>query len=172
MRYLTLWLLAMVLPVQAATLGGRIIHVADGDTVTVLDGSKTQHVVRLAGIDAPEKSQPYGRASRRALFESLHDREVVVDWHKVDRYGRLVGRITVEGRDANLSQLQAGLAWWYRAYAHEQSQAERSAYVAAEEQARQAGLGLWREHSPVAPWDFRRAGRSATETAVALPVNQ
>ncbi|QKO20910.1 thermonuclease family protein [Rhodoferax sp. BAB1] len=58
MRALLLLVLALLAsPSQAEIISGRVVHVADGDTITVLDASKVQHKVRLAGIDAPEKSQ-------------------------------------------------------------------------------------------------------------------
>jgi hypothetical protein len=88
-----------------------------GDTVTVLDADHRQHKIRLAGIDAPEKAQPFGQRSKENLPRLVFGREVVVEVGKTDRYRREVGKISIDGIDANLEQVKAGLAWHYKAYA-------------------------------------------------------
>ena len=70
---------------QAATLTGRIVAVADGDTVTLLDDSNTQHKIRLSGIDAPEKKQDFGMRSKQSLSELVFDKQVKVETGKKDR---------------------------------------------------------------------------------------
>lgn len=87
---------------------GRIVSVTDGDTVTLLEADKTQHKIRLAGIDAPEKSQPFGRVCKQSLADLIFDRRVAVEVLDVDRYGREVGKITLDGKDINLEQIKAG----------------------------------------------------------------
>jgi endonuclease YncB( thermonuclease family) len=57
MRSLLLFLLALSGPTAwAEVLEGRVVSVADGDTITLLDSNRQQHRIRLAGIDAPEKA--------------------------------------------------------------------------------------------------------------------
>ena len=73
-----------------------MVGVADGDTVTVLDADKVQHKIRLAGIDAPEKSQPFGNRSKQNLSDLVFGKYVRVDWDKRDRYGRIVGKVWVQ----------------------------------------------------------------------------
>lgn len=141
----------------AAEIQGRVIRVADGDTVTILDADKVQHKIRLAGIDAPEKAQAFGQRSKQSLTDLVAGKEVTVITHKEDRYGRSVGKVLREGRDVNLLQIERGLAWFYRQYQNEQTQEDRARYVEAEEQAREQRLGLWRDKEPVPPWDWRRA---------------
>jgi len=80
----------------AATLTGRVVRVADGDTIAILEG-RTQHKIRLAGIDAPEKKQAYGHASRKRLASLIASQTVTVEWNKVDKYGRKVGKILYNG---------------------------------------------------------------------------
>ncbi len=150
-------LAASCLGVQADVLVGRVVGVSDGDTVTVLDGDRVQHKVRLAGIDAPESHQAYGGRSKQHLSSLVFSQDVQVEWHKLDRYGRLVGKILVGGVDANLRQVEAGLAWHYQQYHREQSPADREAYASAERRARDARFGLWADAAPVPPWDFRRS---------------
>ena len=159
--------------VRAEALLGRVVGVTDGDTVTVLDTAKAQHKVRLAGIDAPEKGQPFGERSKENLSRLVFGRDVRVDWHKRDRYGRLVGTVWVvspdmpcigkpdcpKNLDAGLAQLTVGLAWHYRKYAHEQEPQQRGQYAFAEEEARVKRAGLWRDPNPVPPWEWRRLSK-------------
>lgn len=144
---------------QADTLHGRVIGIADGDTLTILDANRDQHRIRLAGIDAPERKQPFGQASKQSLSDLAYDRDVDVEWHKSDRYGRIIGKVLVSGVDANLIQIKKGMAWHYKKYESEQSVADRRAYAAAEDRARQQRQGLWREQHPIAPWDWRKGTR-------------
>jgi len=169
MRALVAVLLFIATHVGAAELLGRVVHVADGDTVTVLDVEHVQHIVRLGGIDAPERGQAFGQVSRRHLAGLVHGQPVTVAWHKRDRYGRLVGRVLVDGRDANLAQIEAGLAWHYTAYAAEQASAERQAYSEAHRAAHGARLGLWRDPEPVPPWDWRRGARAGARSDPGIP---
>jgi endonuclease YncB( thermonuclease family) len=154
----------------AEVLTGKVVGVADGDTITVLDGDKRQHKVRLAGIDAPEHGQPFGQRSKGSLSDLVFGHEVEVHWAKRDRYQRLVGTVMVgaadclpaacpKNIDAGLVQVSTGLAWWYRKYAREQSAADAVKYEAAEEGARSRRIGLWADRNPVPPWDWRKETR-------------
>jgi endonuclease YncB( thermonuclease family) len=133
-------LILVLLPVPflaaSQTTEGKIIKVGDGETVTVLDSNKEQHRVRLAGIDAPEKGQPFDNASRKRLSELMGGKDVCVEFEKKDRYGRIVGKVGVtppecpkcgKTLDAGLAQITSGMAWWFWRYAHEQS-AGKTAY--------------------------------------------
>lgn len=144
---------------SAQTIQGKVVRVADGDTITVLDQSKTQHKIRLAGIDAPEKGMPFGQKSKDNLSDMVAGKQVTVETTKLDRYGRNVGKVLVEGRDANLAQVEAGFAWHYKAYEREQSPADRLAYSYAEDRAREVKKGLWLDKEPVPPWEWRRGIR-------------
>jgi endonuclease YncB( thermonuclease family) len=143
----------------AADISGVVVAVQDGDTLTVLDGGFRQHRVRLAGIDAPEKGQAFGSRSKLGLSQCAFGRAVDVQGSKIDRYGRLIGKVMRADEDCNLRQLALGLAWHYKAYAREQSVQDRGVYDAAESDARERRAGLWADEHPAAPWDFRRIGR-------------
>lgn len=93
---------------------GRVVAVSDGDTIIIFDASKTQHKVRLAGIDAPEKGQPFGNVSKESLSRLMFDKRVEARCHKKDRYGREVCKVMRGGTDVNLEQIMVGMAWWYR----------------------------------------------------------
>lgn len=141
-------------------LAGRVVGLADGDTITVLDDHFTQHKVRVAGIDAPEKGQPFGNRSKANLSMLVMGKPVRVEWNKKDRYGRIVGVVRVNGTDAGLEQVRAGMAWHYKAYVKEQPAQDQASYAAAEDDARESRRGLWADKTPLAPWDYRAAKRS------------
>lgn len=144
---------------DARTLAGRIVSITDGDTVTLLDTGFRQHKIRLSGIDAPEKRQAFGNRSRQHLAELVFRREVSADCAKVDRYGRAICKLEVDGMDANFAQIEAGMAWHYKAYERDQAITDRWRYARAEEHARQDERGLWADRAPMAPWEFRKAIR-------------
>jgi endonuclease YncB( thermonuclease family) len=152
--FLLSWLI-VAFPATAYELAGRVVGVIDGDTLDLVSENKMQVRVRLAGIDAPEKAQPYGDVAQRKLSELVFGHIVVVEWHKKDRYGRVVGKVLRAGQDVDLALVEVGLAWHYRKYANEQSVPDRLTYRAAESSARMRRIGLWREPNPLAPWDFR-----------------
>ena len=141
--------------VSAETLYGRVVGVADGDTLTLLDRDNRQHKIRISGIDAPEKGQPFGEVSRQNLARLVFDRNVRAECYKEDRYRRQVCRLFDGSRDVALAQLDAGLAWWFRRYAAEQPPQERAEYASAEDRARADAVGLWRDRDPVPPWEWR-----------------
>ncbi len=149
----------------ADTLTGRVVGIADGDTITVLDAERQQHKIRLKGIDAPEKAQPFGQRSKEKLSRLVFNKEVRVDWTKRDRYGRIVGKVWVQPADcpacpmtldAGHAQITVGLAWWYRKYANEQPPQDRGQYEFSEQEARAKRVGLWGDPAPVPPWEWRR----------------
>jgi endonuclease YncB( thermonuclease family) len=138
----------------AETMHGEVIAIADGDTITIR-GSDASVIVRIAGIDAPERRQPFGRESTANMRHMLFGHAVAVDWHKHDRYGRVVGKVLLDGVDVGLAQIKDGAAWHYKAYAHEQPGDDRNRYAAAEIEARNERRGLWGKEDPVPPWDWR-----------------
>ena len=136
---------------------GKVINVHDGDTVTVVDQDNKKFPIRLAGIDAPELKQEVGAASQQNLSRMVLGKQVTIYWSKIDKYRRTVGTIMLDGRDVNIEQVRAGLAWHFKKYEDEQPPEDRRTYAAAEQTARVAKLGLWKEEAPVAPGDWRLA---------------
>lgn len=149
-------IVSCALQARAGLLRGAVVALSDGDTITVLDTERRQHKVRLAGIDAPEKRQPFGTQSKNSLASMVFQRHVVVEWSKKDRYGRVIGKVLVGNLDVSVEQVRLGMAWHYKRYAPEQSDTDQAAYAAAEVDARRARRGLWRGQTPVPPWEFRR----------------
>ncbi len=151
-------LLGGIVHAHGETIVGKIVAVSDGDTITLL-AERREIKIRVAGIDAPEKKQSFGQRAKAALSDCAYGKAASVDWKKIDRYGRTIGKVLVEGTDCGLRQIELGMAWHYKAYQKEQSTDDRIAYAKAEIEAKEARRGLWVEDSPVAPWDFRQAGR-------------
>ena len=173
--------LAMALALQAgaalAAIEGRVVAVTDGDTLRVLDAGQRQHKVRLVGIDAPEKAQPFGGKSRTQLARLVAGKPVRVEFSRRDRYGRILGTVWVQPPDcpscgktlnANHAQILAGMAWWYFYYADQQSEQDRERYKSAVTEARARKRGLWRDADPVPPWAWRRGYRRPAGPAPAI----
>ncbi|MGL4903593.1 MAG: thermonuclease family protein, partial [Cetobacterium sp.] len=132
---------------------GKVIKVADGDTITVLkDGEKVR--VRFYGIDAPEKKQEYGIKSLDVLKKMIDGKIVEIDVKDKDQYGRVVGEVYYKGKNINLYMLETGNAWWYKQYSKGNLE-----FAVAEEKAKLEGLGLWKEKNPTPPWEFRRKNK-------------
>lgn len=138
-------------------IGGQVIEIYDGDTLTLLstvNGVEKKYKVRFYGIDAPEAAQNHGIASRDALRNKILGKQVQVTVVSIDRYGRSVGKVMAGVRYINLEMVAEGNAWYYPDYAaneYELAQAEKSA--------RSKRLGLWQEDSPQAPWFYRKENR-------------
>ncbi len=140
---------------------GRVVGVADGDTVTVLTPDNKQLKVRLACIDAPEKAQAFGKKSKQSLSELVFGKDVRVVERDIDRYGRVVGTIWIGELDANLTQVQRGVAWVYRQYCSDRT------YIGAEGAAQKRRVGLWADTRPTPPWEYRRSKKSAASARAA-----
>ena len=150
----------------SASLAGRVVGVADGDTVTLLDSGNGQHKIRVAGIDSPEKRQSFGDRAKQSMSRMVFGKSVQVEWEKKDRYGRIIGKILVSKEDCQknecpknfdvgLAQIVFGLAWHYKKYERDQSEDDRKNYAQSEVSAKTKKIGLWSEGNPIAPWDFR-----------------
>jgi endonuclease YncB( thermonuclease family) len=137
---------------QSFAWSGKVIGVAQGDTITVL--RDRQHVtVRLYGIDTPEPGQAFSNKAKQFTSEMVLGKLVEVGGINVDHYGRTVSLVYVEGRGVCDELLKAGLAWLYYLYCNLPICAE---WKKLESKAQEAGRGLWSEPNPVPPWEFRR----------------
>jgi endonuclease YncB( thermonuclease family) len=131
-----------------------VVGLADGDTLSVLRDGKAAKV-RLYGIDTPEKAQAFGTRARQYASELAFRQTVTVRVRDVDRYGRLVAEVILpDGRSLNHELVQAGMAWWYRQYARNDT-----ALAQLEAEAKAAKRGLWSDPHAVAPWTWRKQRR-------------
>ena len=160
-----LFLLCILSTAHAETLAGRVVGVHDGDTLTLLDAQKRQTKVRLAEIDTPESPQPYGSRSKQALSDLVFNKTVQVEVRDIDRYGRTVGRVLVNGTDVNAALVASGAAWVYRQYSSDPE------LLRLEAEAKAAGRGLWGlpEAQRTPPWDWRRAQREGKAASATSP---
>jgi micrococcal nuclease len=150
--------LLVVLATPALALEGKVVGVIDGDTIDVLDSSKTQHRIRFDGIDAPERGQPFSSRAKSTLSDLVFGKTVRVDTEGTDKYDRTIGRVYVDGRDVGLAMLESGVAWHYTKY--DQSKA----YADGEKVARAARRGLWTDKNPIPPWEWRKMPKAERDT--------
>jgi endonuclease YncB( thermonuclease family) len=165
--------LAWSLTAQAAVSDVEVIDVAEGDVLSVTDADGNRYGLRLAGIDAPESDQPFGERARQALAALVLGKPARLEWDKVDRYGRAVGKLWVVSPDMRCSdELQCprnldaghalitmGLAWHFERYQAEQGEEDRARYADDEREARARKAGLWIDADPVPPWEWRERAR-------------
>jgi endonuclease YncB( thermonuclease family) len=148
-------LFALAATTAAQTFTGKVVHVADGDTLTVLATGNVQVRVRLWGVDSPERAQAFGQRSRQFTNDMVYGKAVSVRTVETDRLGRTVGVVELlgsKGPSLNVASVAAGMSWWYRYFAPKAADLQK-----AEEEARQARKGLWSDPNPTPPWDFRRS---------------
>ncbi|MGH9940207.1 MAG: thermonuclease family protein [Blastocatellia bacterium] len=148
---------------QQRTITGKVVSVTGGDTITLLDAEKRQHKIRLDGIDAPEEDQAFGDRAKKSLSDLVLGKTVTVTGSKVDRSGRMVGKVTRDDKDIGLRQIERGMAWFYRKYANELSQDDARVYEQAETDARAKSRGLWASPGPIPPWELRAAHGQSDE---------
>ena len=156
-------LLFVFVDAKAEVLIGKVVGVSDGDTITVLDADKTEHKVRLMSIDAPEKTQDFGAASKQALSNYIYQREVTVDFKKLDKYKRKVGKVILDKQDICLLMIELGMAWHYKNYEKEQLKTDRDLYSQAELKARNEKRGLWQTDNAIEPSIFRQKQSKKTK---------
>ncbi|NJI71956.1 thermonuclease family protein [Sphingobacterium kitahiroshimense] len=133
------------------TRKGKVVRVADGDTITILDSTNTQLRVRLYGVDAPEKGQDFSNVAKQFISDLCFSKIVSIDIKDIDRYGRTVGIVwTADSTNLNLELLRSGLAWHYKIFDNSDD------FAQAEHLARINKVGLWREPNAAPPWEFRR----------------
>jgi endonuclease YncB( thermonuclease family) len=142
----------------------RVANVFDGDSFNLTAANNQTVRVRIAGIDAPEKSQPYSQKSRESLESLLNAGPIVLTPVKIDRFERWVAHVSVNRHDIGLAQIERGYAWFFVRYQNDLDEQRRADYARAESAARQAGIGLWAgiaasgknpALAPEPPWKFR-----------------
>lgn len=141
----------------AADFSGPVVSVLDGDTLDVLHNGQTERI-RLNGIDAPEKGQPYGKNAKQFLSGLVGGKTVTIESHRLDRHRRTVADVLLpDGTNASRELLKAGFAWWYKQYSKDET------LGALEQEAREGKRGLWADANPLPPWVYRHPELAAQE---------
>jgi len=141
---------------EAQRMQAKIVAMGSASAFAVLDSAHKLRRVKLTGVDAPERRQPFFEQARQLASEYLETSPVEIVVDAVDDDARIHGRIAVDGRDLGLVLLQEGFAWCDPADSSHLPRALRAAYAQACEQARAARRGLWRDAHAVPPWEFRK----------------
>jgi micrococcal nuclease len=123
--------------------------------------------IRLAFCDAPEKKQAFGSRAKRAMSELVFGKDIDLRPHALDRYGRTVARVDVDGRDLGLEMLREGMAWVYELYITEASSEVQESYRKAQAEAKAERQGLWSDPNSIPPWIFRDLTKAHQEEAIA-----
>lgn len=141
-------------PATGDAIEGWVERISDGDTVRLSVVGRDPITIRLYGIDAPERDQPYGNTAAQALSRKIDGARVSAVARNTDQYGRLVATLFKDGNNINLEMVTEGHAWWYQNYARNEQALDN-----AERHARAAERGLWADRNPVEPWVWRQQQR-------------
>lgn len=150
---------ALALAAAAAGYPARVVAIADGDTCTVVAADRQPIKIRLAGIDTPERSQPFGPQAKQALSSKISNRIVDVQAQTTDRYNRIVADLYLGKRWINLELIRDGWAWHYKQYSSDPRLAQ------SEQSARRQHKGLWRAPEPMPPWRYRNRAHAKPHSA-------
>lgn len=164
LKFLSVLFLCIVFSasVYAFEIPCKVTRVVDGDTFHCIPISFVSQAkvhkdgtvsVRLRGVDAPEKTQPFGKDAQESLKELIGGETVLLDIKDIDRYGRIVAYVFVRGVNINLEQVKQGMAWAYTEYLDRPYASE---FYEAEKQARKEKKGLWKQSNPIPPWEWRK----------------
>ena len=110
-------LLLLCAPLATADFTGPVVTVLDGDTIEVLHNQHPERI-RLSGIDCPEKGQAYGQKAKQAASALVFGKEVTLNTHSKDKYGRTLADVLLsDGTNVTHALVEEGWYWWYRKYA-------------------------------------------------------
>ena len=157
MTKLKLFLIILIalfsLSAQTEIIRGKVIKIADGDTLTLLTDSNKKIKIRLAGIDTPERKQSFGNTAKNALAKLVFHKKILIEKQTKDRYGRTIGVVFLNNKNVNNELVRQGMAWVYKKYT------DNKILYELEAQAKTRRIGLWADANPIAPWDWRRGKR-------------
>ena len=138
--------------ISQTKLTAKVVGIKDGDTVVVLDSLNNQTTLRLAEVDCPEKSQPFGTKAKQFTSDQIYLKKIKYVVTDTDRYGRSIAMIYYDNDNRYLSAeiIKAGMGWHYKRYSTSTKLAN------FEVKAKKDKIGLWVDNNPIAPWEWRR----------------
>lgn len=168
---LPLFLLFSAAPANALVLRGVVSEVRDGQSIVVISGGR-KLVVVLKGVDAPELKQEFGDVAQQYLASLILDKPVEVDFSELQK-DHVVGKVFRNQLDIGLQVIRDGAAWYDKTTGYTLTEAERTVYADAQQAARNEMRGMWRDGSPMPPWEWRRAEewRSSLQAAATYKNN-
>jgi len=158
-----LFFLFVTLPQISFAWPAQVVSVTDGDTIKV---TRNGHVVviRLYGIDTPEKDQAYGQQAKDLTNALIMGRDVDIEQKDIDHYKRIVGLVRVDGYSLNELIIRNGSGWVYQRYCKEPVCGE---WNKLESIARQQKKGLWSDPDAVPPWEWRHRENTQQNSSIA-----
>ena len=140
---------------RAATIQAQVDEVRSGDRI-VVSNIKRPLLIKLKAIAPPEAGQPFSDEAREHLRALVLGRTVSIEYSHLAE-GWLVARVICDGVDIGAQMVRDGVAWYDRASERELTESDRNVYAASEQAARNERRGLWRDQTPISPWQFREA---------------
>ena len=150
-KLLTIFILVFCITVAFSqnSYFGRATEIKDGDTFVFLSNTGENFTVRINAIDAPEKSQAFGKISTDFLISKILAKDIKCIVYEDDKYGRKLADVFLGEENINQSLVKGGYAWHYKKYSNDETLAT------LETVAKENKVGLW-NYNPIAPWDYRQ----------------
>ncbi|MDD3815794.1 MAG: thermonuclease family protein [Desulfocapsaceae bacterium] len=162
--YLFFFILVLIPYISfSATITGKVISVADGDTITILTQQHEQIKIRLSAVDTPEGHQAYGNKAKAFTSFMVKGKNVSIEPETIDKYGRTVAMVFVDGLNLNKEIVANGQGWVYRKYC---TASFCDDWLKLEEKARNSKIGLWSDKNPTPPWEWRHGQKNSGNTGV------
>lgn len=135
------------------TMAGKVVGITDGDTFRLFLADSSVIKIRIAGIDCPERKQPFSTRARQFTSDAIFSKHVQVAVHNKDRYGRYIADVFYDRKNLGEALLENGMAWHYVRYSSDEK------LQLLEDRARAGKVGLWVDVNAVPPWDWRKGIR-------------
>lgn len=133
-----------------AQISGRVIGIKDGDTVVILLEGNIQKTLRLAEVDCPENSQPFGKNAKQFTSDQIFGKQINFIETDTDRYGRTIAKIYYDNKYLSAEIIKAGFGWWYYHYSNDKN------LKMLEDEASKNKIGLWSDANSIPPWEWRK----------------
>lgn len=149
MKHLCIFLLFFSNIVFAQTIA-KVIGIKDGDTVVVLLEGNIQKTLRLAEVDCPEHSQPFGKNAKKFTSDQIFGKQINFIETDTDRYGRTIAKIYYDNKYLSAEIIKAGFGRWYYQYSSDKN------LKMLEDEASKNKIGLWSDPNSIPPWEWRK----------------
>ena len=172
LRHIIRVLVLLALPLSFSTRGsaasfqGKVATVLDGERITVTSLNQSLKI-KLLGVAAPAKNQPYAELAAQHLSQLVSDKYVVVRYTGLGQDGYVMGRVTLNNVDIGAQMIRDGVAWYNKSEGTDLSEQDRQQYATCEQAARSEARGLWQDPAPIAPWEYRKQQLSRTTASQA-----